>query len=156
MSLKSFPLGILGIVLAAAGGIAYSMRPDLLWAVTIAEGLALVCLILFFVLHLDTVKAFSGRRSTRMGVNGVLMVLLFPAILVIVNFLGSRHSVRWDLSENQNFTLAPQTYRVLRTLPHDVKITVFTREKDAGYQAYKERLESYRQASGETPGTFFD
>lgn len=156
MSLKSFPLGILGIALAVAGMIAYSMRPDLLWAVTIAEGLALVCLILFFVLHLDTVKAFSGRRSTRMGMNSVLMVLLFSAILVIVNFLASRHSVRWDLSENQNFTLAPQTYRVLRTLPHDVKITVFTREKDAGYQAYKERLESYRQASAKLTVEFID
>jgi len=156
MSLKSFPLGILGIVLAVGGMIAYSLRPDLLWAVTIAEGLALVCLILFFVLHRDAVKAFSGRRSTRMGVNSILMVLLFSAILVIVNFLASRHSVRWDLSENQNFTLAPQTYRVLRTLPHDVKITVFTREKDAGYQAFKERLESYRQASSKLTVEFID
>ncbi|MBI3357434.1 MAG: GldG family protein [Nitrospirae bacterium] len=156
MSLKSFPLGILGIVLAAVGMIAYSLRPDLLWALTIVEGLALVSLILFLVLHFDTVKAISGRRSTKMGVNSILMVLLFSAILIIVNFLASRHSVRWDLSENQNFTLAPQTYRVLRTLPHDVKITVFTREKDAGYQAFKERLESYRQASTKLTVEFVD
>ena len=156
MNLKSFPLGVVGIVLAIAGMVAYSLRPDLLWAVTIAEGLALVCLILFFVLHVETVKAFSGRRSTRMGVNSVLMVLLFSAILVIVNFLASRHSVRWDFSENQNFTLAPQTYRALRALPRDVKVTVFTREQDAGYQAYKERLESYRQASTKLTVEFID
>ncbi len=156
MSLKTFPLGILGTGLAVAGMIAYSLRPDLLWAVTITESLALVCLILFFVFHFEAVKAFSARRSTRMGVNSLLMVLLFSAILIIVNFLASRHSVRWDLSENQNFTLAPQTYRVLRTLPHDVKITVFTREKDAGYQAYKERLESYRQASTKLTVEFID
>jgi ABC-type uncharacterized transport system involved in gliding motility auxiliary subunit len=156
MSLKTFPLGLLGTVLAAAGLIAYSLRPDLLWAVTLAEGVALVCLIGFFVLHFDAVKAFSGRRSTKMGVNTALMVVLFSAILVIVNFLASRHSIRWDLSENQNFTLAPQTHRVLRTLPHDVKITVFTREKDPGYQAYKERLESYRQASTKLTVEFID
>jgi ABC-type uncharacterized transport system involved in gliding motility auxiliary subunit len=156
MSLKTFPLGIIGILLAVAGMISYSLRPDLLWAATIAEGLALVCLVLFFVLHFETVKAFSGRRSTRMGVNSILMVVLFSAILIIVNFLASRHSVRWDLSENQNFTLAPQTYRVLRTLPREVKITVFTREKDAGYQAYKERLESYRQASAKLTVEFID
>lgn len=156
MSLKTFPLGIIGTLFAVAGLIAYSVRPDLLWAVTIAEGLALVCLIAFFILHFESVKAFSGRRSTRMGVNSVFMVLLFVAILVIVNFLASRHSIRWDLSENQNFTLAPQTHRVLRTLPHDVKITVFTREKDPGYQAYKERLESYRQASDKLTVEFVD
>ncbi|HXV67667.1 MAG TPA: hypothetical protein VD738_01985, partial [Nitrospira sp.] len=119
---QSFPLGILGLVLGIGGMIAYSLRPDALWAVTVAEVLALVSLILFFVLHFETVKAFSGRRSTRMGVNSLLMVLLFSAILLIVNFLSSRHSVRWDLSENQNFTLAPQTHRVLRSLPHEVKI----------------------------------
>jgi hypothetical protein len=156
MSLKSFPLGILGVVLGLGGMITYSLRPDWLWAVTIAEGLALVCLVLFFVFHFEAVKAFSGRHSTRMGLNSFLMIVLFTGILIIVNFLASRHSIRWDLSENQNFTLAPQTHRVLRGLPHDVKITVFTREKDPGYQVFKERLESYRQASTKLSVEFID
>ncbi|NGZ97899.1 MAG: hypothetical protein CV089_17545, partial [Nitrospira sp. WS110] len=156
MNLKSVPLGLIGILLGIGGMVAYSLRPDWLWAVTIAEGAALLSLVLFFVLHFETVKAFSGRRSTKMGLNSVLMILLFSGILVIVNFLASHHSVRWDLSENQNFTLAPQTYRVLRTLPRDVKITVFTREKDPGYQAFKERLESYRQASSKLSVEFID
>lgn len=156
MSLTTLPLGIIGTVLGVAGLIGYSLRPDLLWAVTAAEGLALLCLILFFVLHFEALKAFSSRRSTHMGLNSILMVLLFTAILIIVNFLAARHSIRWDLSENQNFTLAPQTHRVLRNLPHDVKVTVFTREKDPGYQAYKERLESYRQASNKLAVEFVD
>ena len=156
MKLQSFPLGIIGILLGIGGMVAYSLRPDWLWAVTISEGLALACLVSFFVLHFDTVKAFSGRRSTKMGLNSLLMVVFFTSILVIVNFLAARHSVRWDLSENQNYTLAPQTYRVLRTLPREVKITVFTREKDPGYQAFKERLESYRQASTKLSVEFID
>ncbi|MBX3320126.1 MAG: GldG family protein [Nitrospira sp.] len=156
MNLRSIPLGLIGVILGIGGMVAYSLRPDWLWAVTIAEGAALLSLVLFFVLHFETVKAFSGRRSTKMGLNSVLMILLFSGILVIVNFLAARHSVRWDLSENQNFTLAPQTHRVLRTLPRDVKITVFTREKDPGYQAFKERLESYRQASTKLSVEFID
>ena len=156
MKLQSFPLGIVGILLGIGGMVAYSLRPDWLWAVTVSEGLALACLVSFFVLHFETVKAFSGRRSTKMGLNSLLMVVFFTSILVIVNFLAARHSVRWDLSENQNYTLAPQTYRVLRTLPRDVKITVFTREKDPGYQAFKERLESYRQASTKLSVEFID
>ena len=156
MKLQSFPLGIIGILLGIGGMVAYSLRPDWLLAVTISEGLALACLVSFFVLHFETVKAFSGRRSTKMGLNSLLMVVFFTSILVIVNFLAARHSVRWDLSENQNYTLAPQTYRVLRTLPREVKITVFTREKDPGYQAFKERLESYRQASTKLSVEFID
>ena len=156
MNVKSLPFGIIGIVLGLGGAIGYSLRPDLLWAVTLVELSALSCLIGFFILHFDAVKAFSGRRTTKLGVNSLLMVLLFTAILGIVNFLAARHSVRWDWSENQNYTLAPQTHRVLRSLLRDVKITVFTREKDPGYQAYKQRLESYRQASTKLAVEFID
>jgi ABC-type uncharacterized transport system involved in gliding motility auxiliary subunit len=156
MNVKLLPFGIIGIVLGLGGAIGYSLRPDLLWAVTLVELSALSCLIAFFILHFDAVKAFSGRRTTKLGVNSLLMVLLFSSILGIVNFLAARHSVRWDWSESQNYTLAPQTHRVLRSLLRDVKITVFTREKDPGYQAYKQRLESYRQASTKLAVEFID
>lgn len=156
MNLKTLPLGVIGIALAIAGVIGYSLAPDRLWLASLAEGLALLCLTVFFAVHFETFKAFSTRRSTRMGANSLLMVLLFFGILTIVNFLASRHSVRWDFSENQNFSLAPQTHRVIRGLPRDVKITVFTREKDPGYQSYKERLDSYRQASPKIAVEFID
>jgi gliding motility-associatede transport system auxiliary component len=156
MNLQSIPLGVVGIALTVAGMVAYSLAPEQLWLVTLTEALALLCLILFFVLHFQAVKAFSTRRTTRMGANSLLIVLLFVCILVIVNFLAARHSVRWDFSENQNFSLSPQTHRVIRSLPRDVKITVFTREKDPGYQSYKERLDSYQQASPKITVEFVD
>jgi ABC-type uncharacterized transport system involved in gliding motility auxiliary subunit len=156
MNLRTFPVGVIGIALAIAGMIGYHFAPEKLWLVTLAEGLALLCLILFFLVHFESLKTFSTRRSTRMGTNSLLMVLFFLAILTIVNFLAARHSVRWDFSENQNFSLAPQTYRVIRSLAREVKITVFTREKDPGYQSYKERLDSYRQASPKITVEFVD
>jgi ABC-type uncharacterized transport system involved in gliding motility auxiliary subunit len=156
MNLKTIPLGVIGVALAVAGAIGYSFAPQKLWLVTLMEGSALLCLILFFVVHFSSLKAFSTRRSTRMGANSLLMTLLFVSILAIINFLAARHSIRWDLSENQNFSLAPQTYRVLRSLPREVTVTVFTREKDPGYQSYKERLDSYRQASPKISVEFVD
>ncbi|MBA5865076.1 MAG: hypothetical protein GDA67_00085 [Nitrospira sp. CR1.3] len=156
MKLKTLPLGVVGAALAAAGMIGYSLAPEKLWLVTMVEGLALLCLILFFIAHFQSLKTFSSRRSTRMGANSLIMVALMIGILTIANFLAARHSLRWDFSENQNFSLAPQTHRVLRSLPRDVKITVFTREKDPGYQSYKERLDSYRQASSKIAVEFID
>ncbi len=150
------PIGAIGAGLALAGLIAYTLAPDQVWLVTACEVLALACLVWSFVANFESLKAFSARRSTRIGANSILMVLLFVGILVIVNFLAARHSVRWDLSENQNFTLAPETHRVLRRLARDVSITVFTREKDPGYQAYKERLDSYKQASHRLTVQFVD
>jgi ABC-type uncharacterized transport system involved in gliding motility auxiliary subunit len=153
---KTIPFGVIGLSLALAGLIGYTLSPERIGIVTAVESLALVCLILFFVAHVEAFKATASRRSTRMGANSVLMVFMFVGILSILNFLAARHSYRWDLSENQNFSLAPQTHRVIRGLPRDVKITVFTREKDAGYQTYKERLDSYRQASAKIAVEFVD
>ena len=154
--MKTIPLGVVGMALALAGAVGYSLAPTKLWLVTLMEGTALLCLLLFAIVHFSQLKAFSSRRSTRMGANSLLMILLFVSILAIVNFLAARHSIRWDLSENQNFSLAPQTYRVLRNLPREVLVTVFTREKDPGYQSYKERLDSYRQASPKITVEFVD
>jgi len=156
MNLKTIPLGLIGVVLAVAGAVSYSLLPEKLWLVSLLEGSALLCLIIFFFVHFMSLKDFSSRRSTRMGANSLLMILLFIGILAIVNFLAARHSIRWDLSENQNFSLAPQTHRVLRSLAREVNITVFNREKDPGYQSYKERLDSYRQASPKISVSFVD
>ena len=154
--MKPIPLGVVSMALALAGAIGYSLVPEKLWLMILTEGAALLCLLLFAVVHFSRLKAFSSRRSTRMGANSLAMILLFVSILAILNFLVARHSIRWDLSENQNFSLSPQTYRVLRNLPHEVRVTVFTREKDPGYQSYKERLDSYRQASPKMTVEFVD
>jgi len=140
-------IGIVGALLGVAGLVAYSVAPDKLWLVSLCEGLALICLIAFFVLHFETVRAFSSRRSTRMGANSILMVALFTGILVIVNVLAARHATQWDFSETQRFTLSPQTLRVLRGLPREVRVTVFSQERSASFAAYRDLLDSYRAHS---------
>jgi ABC-type uncharacterized transport system involved in gliding motility auxiliary subunit len=149
-------LGVVGAGLAAGGFIAYTLAPGKLWLVTLCEGLALVCLVVFFVTRFEALKAFSIRRSTRLGANSILMVLLFTAILVIVNFLAARHTVRWDLSETQHFTLAPQTHKVLRGLTREVKVTVFAQERSPSYNTYRDLLDSYKQDSDKLKVEFVD
>ena len=148
--------GILGALLALGGGVAYTLAPDKLWLVSLLESAAVMCLIAFFVMHFETVKTFSGRRSTRLGINSILMVVLFLGILVIINFLTVRHSVRWDFSEAQHFTLAPQTFQVLRNLKQDVRFTIFTQERSPSYNTYRDLLEGYRQASDKVKIEFVD
>ena len=149
-------LGVVGAGLAAGGFIAYTLAPDKLWLVTLCEGLALVCLVVFFVARFEALKAFSIRRSTRLGANSILMVLLFTAILVIVNFLAARHAMRWDLSETQHFTLASQTHKVLHGLAREVKVTVFAQERSPSYNTYRDLLDSYKQDSDKLKVEFVD
>jgi ABC-type uncharacterized transport system involved in gliding motility auxiliary subunit len=149
-------LGMLGVILAVAGFVLYTFMPDKVGLVSLSEGLALLCFVLLFGTEFRRLKAFTARRSTRMGAHSLLVIALFAGILVIINFLSARHSIRWDFSENQNYTLSPETHRILRNLARDVNITVFTREKDPGFQSYKERLDSYRQASNRLTVHFID
>ena len=149
-------LGIIGGGLAAAGFVAYTLAPDTLWLVTLCEGLALICLIVFVVTHFDTFKSFSTRRSTRLGLNSLVMVALVVAILIIVNFLASRHSTRWDLSETQHFTLAPQTLKILRGLTQEVKVTVFSQERSPSIGTYRDLLDSYKAVSDKIKVEYVD
>ena len=149
-------LGVIGVILGIGGLIAYSLDPGKMWLVTVLESLALVSLVVFFVTHYETVKTFSTRRSTRLGMNSIVMVVMFIGILAIANFLVARHSTRWDFSETGHFTLAPQTFQVLRGLTQDVKFTVFTQERSPLFATYRDLLDSYKQASDKIKVEFVD
>ena len=101
-------------------------------------------------------RKISARRSTRLGINSLLMVVLFATILGIVNFLAARHNVRWDFSETKQFTLAPQTARLLRDLPREVKATVFTGDQGPARAAYRDLFDSYKARTTKLTVEFVD
>jgi hypothetical protein len=119
--------GILGGVMAFGGLILFGISPDLLMATTLIELAAILLLLFFFVHHFEVFKAFSVRRSTRLGANSLLMIFLFLTLLTLLNFIFTQHSHRFDLSETGKFSLAPQTIKVLENLNREVKVTDFFR-----------------------------
>jgi len=78
--------------------------------------------------NLKKPQRFWQQRSTQASTNALISVLAVLTILGLVNFLGTRYTIRIDLSENQFFTLAPQTQQVLRNLQQPVKVLVFDRQ----------------------------
>ena len=142
------PLGILGGILALTGLVLPLFFPDAGWIVTTCEVLALVCLAVFFRIHFQSIKVFSARRTTRLGFNSLISVILALTILVIINFLAARHAPQWDLSETQNFTLTRQTYQVLRELKREVTIKVFAHERSPLFGAFRDLFHTY---TNETP-----
>jgi len=101
-------------------------------------------------------REISARRSTRLGTNSLLMVALFATILGIIGFLAERHNVRWDFSETKRFTLAPQTARLLRELPRDVKATVFAADQSPARAAYRDLFDSYKTRTPKLTVEFVD
>ena len=149
-------LGITGILLALSGFIVPLFVPKTNWLTTLCESLALVCFVIVFIFRFQSIKSFSQQRSTRMGLNSIIAVVLVGAIVVIINFLAARHAPEWDFSETQHFTLSRQTYQVLRKLEKDVAIKVFAHEGSPKYASFRDLLTTYTKETPKLTVEFVD
>ncbi len=149
-------LGIAGASLGLGGIVVSHVTPDRTVTVMLLEGAGLLCLAVYFAGNWKRLKAFSDSRSTRLGVNNVLAILLMAGIVVLVNFLTIQHDGRWDFSETQHFSLAPQTLQVLGHIEQDVRITVFSHEGTESFLAYRDLLESYTHVTSKISVAYVD
>ncbi|PSR17457.1 ABC transporter [filamentous cyanobacterium CCP3] len=85
---------------------------------------------------------FWAQRSTEAGANALVSTLAVLAILALVNFVAVRYASRVDLTENQLFTLAPQSQEVVRSLENPTRVVVFDPLPNP---QDRQLLESYRQ-----------
>ena len=111
-------LSIMGFTAQAVSGKWSPVSLGLLTA-----GLVIIGLWLLFLDKLA--PGFWGRRSTQVGSNAAVATLPMVVILGLINFLGVRYSMRLDLTENQLFTLSPQSQAVVKELEQPVKVWVF-------------------------------
>ncbi|MCY4614758.1 MAG: Gldg family protein [Nitrospira sp.] len=149
-------LGILGVGLGLGGLVLSQIEADRPGTIFLLEGIALLCLMIYFAGNWTRLKTLSGSRTTRLGLNGIMAILLMAGILTIINFLVVRHGGRWDLSETQHFSLAPQTLQVLGQLKNDVRVLVFAHERSPGFRTYRDLLEGYVHASPQIFVTYID
>lgn len=96
---------------------------------------------------------FWKSRSTQAGTNALVATLSILAILGIVNFLAVRYSARIDLTENQLFTLSPQTQATVRNLEQPLQVFVFDSDPNPGD---RELLKTYRRYSPNFAFEFVD
>lgn len=90
---------------------------------------------------------YWSRRSTQAGTNVFVATVSALIIIGLINFIAVRNPVKIDLTENQQFTLAPQTQTLLTTLEKPMKVWVFDRGQNP---QIKEILDRYRQIAPET------
>lgn len=109
----------------------------------ILSGLAILGV--WLVYQISTLQRFWKQRSTEAGTNALIATLSVILILGLINFLGVRYLARFDLTETQIFTLAPQTQEILRNLDRPVKAFVFTSQANP---ADRELLDSYQRIGG--------
>jgi ABC-type uncharacterized transport system involved in gliding motility auxiliary subunit len=135
--------GIVGLLLAVAGGIVYAISGEL-GNLSLALIWAGILLIMFFLYtQLALIQKFIGQRSTIYGANTLVMTLVFIVILVLTAYMSVRHKVRVDLTDTGRYTLAPQTIKVLRALPSGLEVIAFYRSDERTRQAMADLLKEY-------------
>jgi len=134
ISLERAPLLALFIVANLAGGILL-LGASVVW-------------------NLEGLRDLVSARSSRMASNAAVYSGAVVGILILVNVLAIRHSHKWDLTENKQFTLAPQSEKVLDGLTKDVTLRAFWRK--AEQEQVKDLLTNYQRASKRVKVEFVD
>lgn len=137
-------LGALGLLAAAA---LYLYYQQLHRYVQAALALGLVLLAVAVLLNPSAVQALAGRRQTRYGANVAVMVLALLGVLGLVNYLAVQNPRRWDLTEEQRNTLAPETVDLLAKVEAPVHALAFSPPNDSSRPQVEQLLENYRTAS---------
>ncbi|MNS39650.1 ABC-type uncharacterized transport system [compost metagenome] len=76
------------------------------------------------------VGRFAGQRTTQSGANSTVQILAVLAILVAVNWFGTRHHQRFDLTQNKAYSLSDQSVKIAQGLKEPVNVTLFVKAGD--------------------------
>jgi ABC-type uncharacterized transport system involved in gliding motility auxiliary subunit len=95
-----------------------------LW-LQISLGLIIVGLALFALLDPQRVRIALTGRQARYGSNTLILILASLGILVVVNYLVTSHSKRWDLTEDKSHTLSKETLNTINSLSKPVLAEAF-------------------------------
>ena len=93
--------GVVGVILLLFAGVAYFLTRHFSAYVLVHTLTGLVAVIGALVSSRGSVKTFLGERSTKYGASAAVYSLLFISILILVNYLSTRHHHRFDLTEGQ-------------------------------------------------------
>jgi len=111
------------LVLIALGAwlIAASLKP---W-IEVTGIIGLVLLALCVTMEPEQLKAALFGKRTRYGSNAVVMSVALFLIIALLNYLGTRYHLRWDMTEEKQFTLSDQTLQILDSVDEPVKVLLF-------------------------------
>ncbi|HZT70956.1 MAG TPA: GldG family protein [Terriglobia bacterium] len=96
----------------------------------------------------------GSRQRILQGANLALYTLIGIAIVVLINWFVNNHDKRWDLTPNQEYSLSPQSLKILKGLKQDVTIYAFDRKQD--FSRRRDLLGEYEEASPRVSVRYID
>jgi len=114
------------------------------WAYYLAWS-GLVCVLAYTLGQWREIATMFSGRQARYGTLTGVSVLVVLAILVAINYIGSRQNKRWDLTANKQFGLSDQSRNIISKLDAPLQMLAF--EKEDQVQRLQDRLKEYQYAS---------
>jgi ABC-type uncharacterized transport system involved in gliding motility auxiliary subunit len=138
------PLGLYLSGLAALVSIGlYIVQREFNLALQISLCITVLGLALFVLFDPEKVRAGLTGRQARYGSNTLLLTLAFIGILVVVNYWVYQIAQRWDLTEDQQNTLATETTDTLQAMPEPVvALAFFSPQRSSDYA--RQLLDDYK------------
>lgn len=84
------------------------------------------------------------------------MLLLLLAVFALIAWLLEQHQKRWDVTTAKEYTLSPETVRLLQRLDKEVEIIAFFQPDQAGRDRAEYLLDTYAYASDRIRYRFVD
>ncbi|MBY0497114.1 MAG: GldG family protein [Cyanobacteria bacterium] len=145
---------VFGAVAVRLGVRFNSLNPDWNQYATYAAWAGLVAVLLYMAGQWRDVARFYEGRGARYGTMSAVSIVVFVAILIAINYLGTRQNKRWDLTANQVYSLSDQTIKILKELKEPVQVTVFERKDQQ--DTHKGRLREYEYQTTLLKTTYID
>ena len=103
-----------------------------------------------------SIKGFFSSRAAQHGTNTIILTSVFLGIIVFTNLLIYRHKIRFDFTEGNLFTLAPQTKKFIANLPREVKLTAFYQIETPEKVAFTNLIAGYLEKTEKIQVTYVD
>ncbi|HWP64988.1 MAG TPA: Gldg family protein [Candidatus Limnocylindria bacterium] len=147
MSRSASLFGLCGLIALGFGIVAGLLTRNFFDPIVLVNGVAGVGLLLaYLAFGFENLTGLLGQRSTRYGMMAAVYSLVFLALVVGLNYLGTRYHKRWDVTEAGVHTLAPQSSKLVASLTDTLAMTAFV---EGGVAPELESLlDSYRYAAG--------
>ena len=100
--------------------------------------------------------SFVANRKWSIGLHVFLSAIAALALVVMTNYIASRHEVRFNASEASGQKLSPITLRVLNSLTNNVKVVVFFDRREALFGAVSALIKDYKALSPKLDVEFVD
>jgi ABC-type uncharacterized transport system involved in gliding motility auxiliary subunit len=140
---------LLGVLFLIADGVRYILTRQFDTAFQVMLGLFVLGIAAGILLDPARVRRLLSGRQARYGSNALLVSVAVVGIVGVINFLVYQNPKSWDLTEDQKYSLAPETIKILGELKQPVVLKGFyTPNLSGSRDNIRPLLEQYQVHSG--------